>query len=97
MLAATAAGGDRQELHERIRGHSHAAASRIKLEGAENDLIERLSSDAVFAGVDFKNLMRPKRYVGRAPEQVDEFVRAFVTPIRRRYRNALGQASDLAV
>ena len=97
MMAATAAGGDRQALHELIRGHSHAAASRIKLEGAENDLIDRLSRDSAFDGVDFKDVMRPGRYVGRAPQQVDEFVREFVTPVRRRYRSTLGRASDLAV
>jgi adenylosuccinate lyase len=97
LMAATAGGGDRQALHERIRVHSHAAATRVKAEGKPNDLIERLRGDPAFAGVGFRQVTDAKRYVGRAPEQVDAFVREFVAPVRRRYRGALSRASDLSV
>lgn len=97
LMAACAAGGDRQELHERIRKHSHAAAARVKTEGKDNDLLERLQADSAFAGVDMKGVTNPKRYVGRAPQQVDEFIREYVTPIRRRYRATLQRESDLSV
>jgi adenylosuccinate lyase len=85
LMAAVAAGGDRQELHEHIRRHSHAAAHRVKEEGAANDLIERQTSDQAFAKVDLPALHDPRQFVGRAPEQVDEFVADVVEPIRQRY------------
>jgi adenylosuccinate lyase len=97
LMAAAAAGGDRQTLHERIRRHSHAAAARVKLEGKDNDLLERLRHDEAFAGVDFRGATNPKRFIGRAPQQVDQFLREYVTPIRRRYRRVLSRESDLAV
>lgn len=97
LMAATAAGGDRQELHQRIRDHSQAAADRVKLEGRDNDLIERLRTDAAFDGVDLKRVTDPKHYIGRAPQQVDEFIKDYVTPVRRRYRRVLARKSDLSV
>ena len=97
LMAAASAGGDRQELHERIRRHAHDAAARVKQEGLDNDLLKRLSSDPAFEGIELDDVLDPKRYVGRAPRQVDEFLKAFVTPIRRRYRKALGRESALNV
>ena len=97
LMAAAGAGGDRQELHEKIRQHSHAAAARVKLEGKENDLLDRLRQDPAFADLSLKDVMNPRRYVGRAPQQVDEFVKEFVTPIRRRYRRVLSRDSELSV
>lgn len=97
LMAATAAGGDRQDLHERIRKHSQAAAKEVKMEGRENDLLDRLKSDAAFAKIDLGRLTDPLRFIGRAPQQVDEFISAHVTPIRRRYRKALEKKSDLTV
>jgi adenylosuccinate lyase len=97
MMAAAAAGGDRQALHERIREHARAAGERVKSGGLENDLIDRLRADPAFAGVAFSDVLRPTKYVGRAPEQVDEFVKAYVTPIRRRYRTALSRKTELSV
>ncbi|MBC8873750.1 MAG: adenylosuccinate lyase [Planctomycetes bacterium] len=85
LMAAVAAGGDRQDLHERIRQHSHAAGAVVKNEGKPNDLIERLASDEAFAGVDFVAAMEPTQFVGRAPQQVDDFIEEVVTPIRQRY------------
>ncbi len=97
LMAAVKAGGDRQELHERIRKHSHAAAAQVKQLGKANDLIERLKGDEAFAKVDFKAVMNPKAYVGRAPEQVDEFIAEVVTPVRRKYRKQLGRKVELDV
>ena len=97
LMAASAAGGDRQELHEKIRRHSHAASRCVKIEGRESDLLERLAADPAFAGVNMKTVTDAKQYIGRAPEQVDEFVKEYVTPIRRRYRKALLQESELIV
>ncbi|HOA71898.1 MAG TPA: adenylosuccinate lyase [Phycisphaerae bacterium] len=79
-----AATGDRQELHEIIRQHSQAAAREVKMHGRPNDLIERLAADPAFAGLDLKSALDPKRYVGRAPEQVDRFLANVVDPILRR-------------
>ncbi len=97
MMAAASEGGDRQELHERIRKHSHAAAARVKQDGCENDLLDRLECDPAFSKVDIKGETDPKRFVGRAPQQVDEFLQEYVTPIRRRYRKVLAQESELMV
>lgn len=91
LMAATKAGGDRQQLHERIRVHSQEAARRIKEEGQANDLLERLASDPAFAGIDVRGLVDPRRFVGRAAEQVDEFLSEVVAPIRARYADDLSQ------
>ena len=97
LMACVAGGGDRQELHERIRRHSLDAAQTVKMEGRPNDLIDRLRADAAFAGVDLGSVMDPARYVGRAPRQVERFVREVVEPIRARYPQASRQAADLQV
>ncbi len=97
MMAAAQAGGDRQQLHERIRVHSHAAAAQVKQHGLENDLIERLRGDSAFANVNFKSVMNPKDYIGRAPQQVSEFIKEAVAPIRRRYRGQLNRRVELNV
>ncbi|MHC4123749.1 MAG: adenylosuccinate lyase, partial [Planctomycetota bacterium] len=89
LMAGVKAGGDRQKLHEKIRQHSHATAEQVKKFGKHNDLIERLKADAAFKKIDFKKVLNPKNYIGRAPQQVDEFVSEVVTPIRRRYRKQL--------
>jgi len=97
LMAGVKAGGNRQELHERIRIHSHAAAAQVKQYGLPNDLIERLQNDPAFAKVDFKKVMNPNDYIGRAPQQVDEFLAGVVAPIRRKYRNALNKKTELKV
>jgi len=97
LMAAVAAGGDRQELHERIRRHSQAAAAVVKEQGGVNDLLLRLSRDEAFSGVDLKATMAPSRFVGRAPEQVDEFLTGVVDPIRARYPHALGFRGEVQV
>ena len=73
MMAAVSRGGDRQAVHERIRVHSHAASDQIKA-GQPNDLLDRLRQDEIFAGVDFDAALSVGDFIGRAPEQVDEFL-----------------------
>jgi adenylosuccinate lyase len=97
LMAGVKAGGDRQRLHERLRVHSQAAARVVKMDGLSNDLIDRLKQDPAFAAVDFKGILAPKHFVGRAPQQVDAFLREFVSPIRRKHRRAIGLDSELAV
>ena len=97
LMAAVKAGGHRQELHEKIRLHSIAAASQVKQFGRGNDLIARLRADISFAKIDFEKVLDPKNYVGRAPQQVDEFIRNIVAPIRRKYRKELSRKVELNV
>jgi len=97
LMAAVKAGGNRQDLHEKIRQHSQAAASEVKRLGKPNDLIARLQADGAFAKLNFEKVLDPTAYVGRAPEQVDEFIRAVVAPIRKRYEKQLGQKVELKV
>ncbi len=82
MMDGVKAGGDRQELHEVIRENAQAAAAHVKLEGGENDLLERLAKDPHFAGMklDLGETLRPEKYVGRAPEQVREYLAEVVDP-----------------
>ena len=94
LMAAVAAGGDRQDLHERIRRHSQAASAVVKEQGGANDLLERLAADPAFAKVDLATVMEPLQYVGRSPQQVDEFVEEVVEPIRAKYA---GQAADVEI
>lgn len=96
-MAAVRAGGDRQELHEKIRAHSLAAAEQVKQHGRPNDLIERLRDDPAFGSVDLADVLQPARFIGRAPQQVEEFQQIVVEPVRKRYANALGQSIELKV
>ncbi|MCH8271544.1 MAG: adenylosuccinate lyase [Planctomycetes bacterium] len=95
LMAAVKAGGDRQDLHERIRVHSQAAGHRVKQEGLDNDLIERLKGDEAFHTpalkheLDWSDLMDPMNYIGRAPEQVDRFITDVVEPLRDQYGDAI--------
>jgi adenylosuccinate lyase len=97
LMAGVQAGGDRQELHERIRIHSLAAAARLKEGAGQNDLIERLRNDPAFAALDFVTLLDPRRFVGRSPEQVADFVASEVEPIRRQHPELRGQKRDVHV
>jgi len=85
LMAAVQAGGDRQELHEAIRQHSHAAAAQVKEQGKANDLIERLKADKKFSKVNLAAVLKPQQYIGRAPQQVDEFRREVIVPLRRKF------------
>jgi adenylosuccinate lyase len=97
MMAAVAHGGDRQEIHEIIRRYSHAVTAALKAGADKNDLLERLRHDPVLANVDFDAVLDLRRFVGRAPEQVDEFIAEEIEPIRQRYRSLLGQTAEVAV
>jgi adenylosuccinate lyase len=97
LMAAVKAGGNRQILHEKIRLYSQAAAAQVKQFGQPNDLINRLNADIDFAKVDFAKVLDPKKYIGRAPQQVDEFIKEQVAPICRKYRKELGRKVELNV
>jgi adenylosuccinate lyase len=85
LMAAVAAGGDRQTLHERLRQHSQAAAAVVKEQGGQNDLIDRIKQDPAFATVDIDATIDPSKLIGRSAEQVDEFLAEVVAPLRQRY------------
>jgi adenylosuccinate lyase len=93
LMHTVQGGGDRQELHERIRQHAHAAADRMKA-GEPGDLIERIAADKAFnlSEGEIRALMDPARFVGRAPEQVDRFLAEWVAPVLAR-RGAVSQAA----
>jgi adenylosuccinate lyase len=99
LMAAVQAGGDRQDLHERIRVHALTAAERLKDGAADNDLIDRIRTDPAFPPVDFDRVMDPRHFVGRAARQVDEFIKRDIEPIRRRYpdRHAADEDSQVRV
>ncbi len=97
MMAAVRLGGDRQDVHERIRAHSLAAAARIKQGDGVNDLIDRLGQDPAFRGVDLDRVLDARQFVGRSPEQVGAFLRQEVEPIRRSHPDLLGQSRDVHV
>lgn len=97
LMAGVAAGGDRQDLHERIRQHSRAAARVMKEQGGANDLVERLRADEAFAGADIDGALDARSLVGRAPEQVDAFLAEVVAPIRQRYAGTLNVGAEVKV
>jgi adenylosuccinate lyase len=100
MMRAVKRGGDRQELHEAVRQHSVAAGREIKQHGRPNDLIDRIAGDPAFGvtRAEIEEDLRPELYVGRAPEQVDEFLAEWVQPVLDRYPEASGElAPELRV
>ena len=99
MMDAVKRGGDRQELHERIRVHSMEASRVVKAEGGENDLLQRIAADPAF-GVTLEELERlivPEKYVGRAPEQTADFLAEEVQPVLDRYANLKGITAEINV
>ena len=99
LMARVQKGGDRQELHEVIRQHSQAAAAVVKEEGGENDLLDRLAADAAIGMTrdEIEAVLDVKKFIGRAPEQVTEFIDGHVDPVLRRNEARLGMSSDLRV
>ncbi len=99
MMNAVKAGGDRQELHEKIRELSHQATLQVKAEGKPNDLLERIAADPAFGLTreSLSELLNPSDYVGRAPQQVEEFVRDCINPVLKRYESELGEKAELKV
>ncbi|KAG8995127.1 adenylosuccinase ade13 [Tulasnella sp. JGI-2019a] len=94
IMALVKAGGDRQEAHEQIRVLSHQASQVVKQEGKPNDLIARVKATDYFKPVhdQLDSLLDPRTFVGRAPEQVDDFIREYVAPIRDQYKAQLSSA-----
>ena len=86
MMESVKRGGNRQELHERLRTHSHAAAAKVKLEGGTNDLIDRIADDDAFplTKAEIEAQLDPKLYIGRCPSQVDEFLENVAEPVIKR-------------
>ena len=98
MMAAVAAGADRQDVHERVRQHSHAVTARVKEGiGSPAELFDLLHADPAFAGVDFGAVLDPRQFVGRSPEQVVEYLAEHVEPIRSRYKGRIGGRTELTV
>ncbi len=99
MMDAVKAGGDRQELHERIRELSMQAGRRVKEEGLDNDLLERIAADPMF-GLDsaaLEKTLDPSRYIGCAPHQVDRYLDEVIAPILRENEELLGAGADIMV
>lgn len=99
MMDAVKAGGDRQELHERIRELSMEAGKNVKVNGGDNNLLELIASDPAFnlSLEDLKKTMDPSRYVGRSREQVDAFLSKVVAPILEKYKDLLGVKAEINV
>ena len=99
MMDAVKAGGDRQELHERIRELSMEAGKNVKVNGQDNNLLELIAADPAFGlSLDeLKKTMDPSRYVGRAPKQVEEFLEEVVNPILEANKELLGMTAQINV
>ena len=99
MMEAVKNGGDRQELHEKIRVHSMEAGRQVKVEGKKNDLIERIAADESF-NIDedkLRAVLKPENYIGRAAEQTEEFINDFIRPILDVNKDILGVKAELNV
>ena len=99
IMEEVKAGGDRQEIHEIIRVHSMEASKKVKMEGKENDLIERIMNDSSLK-MDKSKIMEvfdPKNFIGFAPIQTEEFIENEVQPILEKYAHFIGLKADLKV
>ncbi len=99
MMDAVKAGGDRQELHEKIRQHSMAAGRVVKEEGKDNDLLERIAADPAF-GMTIEQLnaiMKPENFVGRAPQQTEEYIDEYIRPVLEANKEILGMKAEINV
>ena len=99
MMDAVKKGGDRQQLHERLREHSIAAARVVKEEGGDNDLIDRVCADSAFGleRWEIEKVLEPKNFVGRAPQQVEEYLDQVVGPVLEANKELLGARAQLNV
>ena len=99
MMDAVKAGGDRQELHERIRELSMEAGKTVKVEGKDNNLLELIAADPAFnlSLEDLQRSMDPKKYIGRAKEQTERFVNTVVQPILDSHKELLGVKAEISV
>ena len=99
LMDAVKAGGDRQELHERIRTLSMEAGRTVKEEGKPNDLLDRIAADPAFniSKEDLQKVMKPENYIGRATEQTTEFLDQIIKPILSANRGVLGLEAEINV
>ncbi|MBQ2275561.1 MAG: adenylosuccinate lyase [Lachnospiraceae bacterium] len=99
MMDAVKRGGNRQELHELIRTHSMAAGRVVKEEGKENDLVDRIAADKAFGMTkeEIESILEPKNFVGRAPEQTEEFITEVIQPILDANQDVLGMTAEINV
>ena len=99
LMEAVKHGGDRQELHERIRELSMEAGKRVKVEGKDNNLLELIAADPAFnlSEDKLKEAMNPKLYIGRSSEQVVEFINDYIAPILEKFNADLGERPDIKV
>jgi len=99
MMEAVKKGGDRQELHERIRVHSMEAGKVVKVEGGKNDLLERIAADPAFGMTlpELESVMEPKNFIGCAPSQTQEFVDQYVKPVLEEKKDLLGLDVEINV
>ena len=104
LMACVKLGGDRQHYHELIRVHAQDAGMRVKQEGLDNDLLDRLKNDRNFwskarggpltAELDWDNLMDPMKYVGRSVEQTERFIRDVIEPLREQYKDEISKLDE---
>jgi adenylosuccinate lyase len=100
LMACVKLGGDRQVYHERIRVHAQAAGLRVKQEGLDNDLLERLKRDPAFGppslkgAIDWANLMDPMAYIGRSVEQTERFLKDTIDQLRENYQDELDRLGE---
>ena len=99
MMSAVKKGGDRQELHEKIRVYAQQAAKVVKEEGGKNDLIERICADESFGlnAEEIEAILRPEDFTGRSAEQVEEFLTDIIEPILKENEKLLGEKAELSV
>ena len=99
MMSAVKKGGDRQELHEKIRVYAQQAAKVVKEEGGKNDLIERICADESFGlnADEIEAILRPEDFTGRSAEQVEEFLTDIIEPILKENEKLLGEKAELSV
>ena len=92
-------GGDRQELHERIRVHAMEAARQVKMEGKSNDLLERIIADPYFKMTEeeLRAAIKPENFIGRAPQQVTEFLEEYIQPILKEHQDDIRLDAQLTV
>ena len=99
LMDAVKRGGDRQQLHERLRIHSQAAGNVVKEEGLPNDLLSRIAADPLFqtTEAELQSLLDPTLYTGRSTQQVDEFLSTFIRPLLAENAALLGEHETLTV
>ena len=99
MMKAVKKGGDRQELHERLREHAVAAAAVVKQEGRPNDMIARVEADPAFGLTreEIEAELSPEAFTGRAPQQVEEYLRDVIQPVLDANPEDVGMTAELSV